>query len=249
MNVLAIGGSGIVGTLVLPTIMTEHRVRVFDLAPSAHTDVEFVSGNVTDYDAVRAATRGMDAVLYMAMGSQKWREWSGSESAFDVNVKGVHFALRAAAEAGIEHAVYCSTMSVFADLKSRYFPDEDVVPDEPNIYGFTKWIGEEVCRNAYRRWGLNVNALRLCLPVSIETWIEKVHFGEPSFMTAADDVGRAMLAALRFEGGFQTFMISGDYEEKIMSLAKARKLLGWAPLARPADQPAAAADGRTEKPE
>ncbi len=33
--------------------------------------------------------------------------------------------------------------------------------------------------------------------------------------------------------GFQAFMISGDYTQQVMHMAKAQRLLGWAPLARP----------------
>jgi len=43
----------------------------------------------------------------------------------------------------------------------------------------------------------------------------------------------AMSAALQYGDGFQAFMISGDYEQKIMNMAKAKRLLGWKPLARP----------------
>ena len=42
------------------------------------------------------AVKGMDAVVYMAMGSLNYDEWTGTESSFDVNVKGIHFALKAA---------------------------------------------------------------------------------------------------------------------------------------------------------
>ena len=47
-------------------------------------------------------------------------------------------------------------------------------------------------------------------------------------------MARALLAALAYRGcGFQAFMISGDYEQKLMNMSKARRLLGWEPLARP----------------
>jgi hypothetical protein len=32
-------------------------------------------------------------------------------------------------------------------------------------------------------------------------------------------------------------MISGDYEQKIMNMSKAKRLLDWEPLARPVRQP------------
>ncbi len=44
MQILAIGGSGIVGTLVLPALL------------------------VADYELLRRATGGTDALIYLAMG-------------------------------------------------------------------------------------------------------------------------------------------------------------------------------------
>jgi nucleoside-diphosphate-sugar epimerase len=233
MNVLLIGGSGLVGSLVTPTLLTKHKVRIFDLRPPQDARLEYLPGSLTNHEAVERAVQGMDALIYMAMGSLNWDEWPGTDSGFDANVKGLHFALKAAARAGMKQAVYTSSMSVYADLHHRYFSDEDITPDETALYGFTKWLGEEVCRNAVRRWGMNVNALRLCLPTAKETWLEQTQGGIPTIATEAEDVGRAMLAALEYRAGFQAFMISGDFEQKIMNMSKAKRLLGWEPLARP----------------
>lgn len=233
MRVLIIGGSGGVATLVIPILKTKHSLRVFDLRPPKDASLEYHPGNITDHEAVEQAMQGMDALIYMAMGSLDWDEWPGTDSGFDANVKGLHFALKAAAKAGIKQAVYTSSMSVYANLLSRYFPDEDITPDEKELYGFTKWLGEEVCKNAYRRWGMNINALRLCHPTAKEVWLEQTQTGMPTIATMDEDVARAMLAALEFQGGFQTFMISGDYEQKFMNMSKAKRLLRWEPLARP----------------
>jgi len=137
--------------------------------------------------------------------------------------------------AGVTQAVYTSSMSVYArNAAGRYMSDEDLTPDATHVYGFTKRLGEEVCRNAVREWGMDVNALRLFLPVADEKWIAEVPEGNPKIWTTASDTARAILAALTYSAGFQAFTISGDYEQKYMSLAKAKRCLGWEPLARPA---------------
>jgi nucleoside-diphosphate-sugar epimerase len=97
----------------------------------------------------------------------------------------------------------------------------------------SKRFGEEVCRNATRAWGMSVNALRLCFPTPDEEWLATAHAGTPTLATAAGDVAEALLAALAYRAGFQAFMISGDYEQKLLNMAKARRLLGWEPRARP----------------
>ena len=242
MRVLVIGGSGKVGSLVMPALARRHVIRVFDLSPPADASLEYCAGDVQDSDALARAAEGMEALLYMAMGPFRDHRCE-TQSAFDVNVKGVYLALDAAHRAGIAHAVYTSSMSVYHDLGSRYFDDESIPPDAREVYGFTKRLGEEVCANAAARWGMSVNALRLCHPMSEERWLAHTRAGMPTIATAAGDVARAILAALEYQGhGFQAFMISGDYEEKLMRMDKARRLLGWEPQARPHPQePASAA--------
>jgi hypothetical protein len=97
----------------------------------------------------------------------------------------------------------------------------------------TKFLGEEVCRFAVRNWHMHVNVLRLCWPLSIEDWQAQAYRGTPTPKTSADDLARALLAALQFRQGYQLFNLSGDYDLPIINLRKAKHLLHWAPLARP----------------
>lgn len=246
VKVLVVGGSGHVGGLVLPFLAARHEIVIFDLKPPRQdVAVRYIAGSVCDPEALAEAAHGMDALLYMAMG-RGWprtddprivAEWRANS--YDVNVKGVHLALLAAHRNGIGHAVFTSSMSVYQGIHKRQVEgDEDTPPDADDPYGFTKRLGEEVCRSACRTWGMSVNALRLCLPVSEERWHTEVKPGQATIMTTAEDTARALLAALEYRDGFQAFAISGDYNQERMSLEKARRLLGWEPLARPEESTA-----------
>jgi nucleoside-diphosphate-sugar epimerase len=234
LRVLVVGGSGLVGSLVLPMLAQQHTLRVFDLRPPSDPHWEYVAGSVGDIAALRRAAAGSDALLYMAMGHKEFATDLAVTTNFDVNVTGVYLALDAARRAGASHAVYTSSMSVYGgNLLTRFFPDEELTPDASDLYGLTKRFGEEVCRNATRAWGMSVNALRLCFPTPDLQWRATTRQGTPTIATAASDVARAIAAALAYRAGFQAFMISGDYEQKIMRMDQARRLLGWEPLARP----------------
>jgi nucleoside-diphosphate-sugar epimerase len=239
LRVLIIGGSGYLGTLVMPFLAQHHNLRVFDLRPPADFAVEYVQGDACDPMALAGTFLGMNAFVYMAMGSHPHVGGDGGRiearvTAFDVNVKGIHLALHAAHGAGIHHAVYTSSMSVYSGKGvGRIGADEDTPPDSTDACGFTKRLGEEVCRNACREWGMSVNVLRLYMPVLAEKWLAEARKGEPTPWTTAEDTARALLAALEYRAGFEAFTISGDYEQKLVSLAKAKRLLGWEPLARP----------------
>ncbi|HEU5102815.1 MAG TPA: NAD(P)-dependent oxidoreductase [Roseiflexaceae bacterium] len=236
MKVLVVGGSGYIGGMVLPALAEQHTLRVFDLRPPADAAWEYVAGSVGDLEALAGAATGVDALLYMAMGEKVYDTPSGITTNFDASVKGVYLALQAAHQAGAAHAVYTSSMSVYGgELLQRYFPDEEITPDASGLYGLTKRLGEEVCRNATRAWGMSVNALRLCFPTPDDEWLTTTRQGTPTIATSASDVARALLSALEYRAGFQAFMISGDYEQQLMNMSKARRLLGWEPLARPSD--------------
>jgi nucleoside-diphosphate-sugar epimerase len=236
MNILVVGGSGYIGGMVLPALAQLHTLRVFDLRPPANPGWEYVAGSIGDLEALARAAEGVDALLYMAMGEKVYDTPSGITTNLDANVKGVYLALYAAHQAGANHAVYTSSMSIYAgELTQRYFSDEEITPDASGLYGFTKRLGEEVCHNAARAWGMSVNALRLCFPTPDDEWRASTRQGTPTLATSASDVARVLLAALDYRAGFQPFTISGDYEQRIMDMSKARRLLGWVPLARPVD--------------
>lgn len=264
MRLLVIGGSGLVGGLVLPYLAEHHDVRVLDLKPPRDdVAVDYVPGDLRDVRLVARAVEGMDAILFMAMGPMAgWGTPDNARAHLEVAVPGLHTALRAAHDAGITHAVYTSSMSVYGEppaglpddpqaapgthdvvlddgapveasgSRERY-PDESVPPDATDYYGLAKRLGEEVCRNASEAWGMSVVALRLCHPVADADFPRTDHPRIRAICTSARDVARALLAALSRRGhGFEAFAISGDGGERLVTLTRAREVLGWTPLDR-----------------
>ena len=228
MKILIIGGAGYVGKLIIPLMKERHQLRVLDLIPPADVTVDFVQGEVNDQAALANAMTGVDGIVYLAMGKDEKGNIDSVGPAYDVNVKGVDRACRAAVTAGAKRFVYMSTLSVYGGGGDRVFKTEDEPPDSPTIYGFTKFLGEEVLRHFCLRHGLNGFALRLNWPVPNDKWEEanKTHPGCGA--TAGDDLARAVLAALECaHSGFDAVFITGDYEGRKFNPAKARRVLGW----------------------
>jgi nucleoside-diphosphate-sugar epimerase len=238
MRVMLAGGSGYVGTLVLPLLHRHHEIAVLDRRPPALDDVEYQAGDLADYDDLRRALTGRDAVVHCAMGRRDWDDPAGAADTFDVNVKSVHLTLLAAREVGVPHLVYVSTMSVYADLECRTL-DEQTPPDATDPYGLTKRLGEQVCAAAVQEWGLTVTVLRLAQPTPDAVWpawglpdpprMAHTRSGTPIDSTAATDVALAIHAALSYRKGCSTFHISGDRTAGLWSTARAAELLGWRP--------------------
>lgn len=235
MQLLIVGGSGKVGSLVLPHLAQHHDLRVFDLRPPrGDVDAEYVEGDIRDFDAVSAAMAGADALLFMAMGPvAPWGTPANARAHFDVAVPGLYLCLRAAREHGIEHAVYTSSMSVYREGGGRRYPDESIEPDAIEFYGFAKRLGEQICANAVDLGGPSVVALRLCHPIADDEFPATDNPVKAVIGTSARDTARAILAGLDYRRhGFEAFAISGDAAEQLVPIGRARDVLGWEPLDR-----------------
>jgi nucleoside-diphosphate-sugar epimerase len=233
---LLVGGSGYVGSMVTPYLREEHELRVFDIAPPKDSSVEYFAGSVNDGAAVRAALDGIEGVAYMAMG----RTPDGSydvrsiDSCYDLHVKGLHRVLDAARAGGLTRAVYTSSLSVHGSRHGGRVPNEDIPCDAPDLYGFTKWLGELVCEYFARAHGMTVISLRLHGPVTREEWQRRCRPGHPNPQVAAPDLASAISLGLTAPAaGFHTLSISGDYEGTIVNCARAKQVLGWEPKERP----------------
>lgn len=232
MRVLVIGGGGLVGGLILPKLTEKHVVTVFDLRPP-ELEVPYQQGDVTDYRAVRKAMRDQQAVVFLAMGPKDFPDRPESAIAqFDVAVTGLYTVLRAAGDENVRHAVYASSMSVYAtDVKNRErFPDESVPADAVDSYGLAKRLGEDVCRAACAN-GMSVISLRLCFPTPPEDWDQPGDDPSSVIATSAADTARAFLLALERQGhGYEAFAISGDNQGRLVNIERARTVLGWQPF-------------------
>lgn len=243
MRLLVVGGAGRVASMVLPYLSARHRIRIFDLHVPAAPDPswEVCVGTLDDFDAVRKAAAGCDALLFMAMNNKRpWGELPAVVSAYDVNVRGLHLAHWAAHLEGVRRVVVTSSMTVYAPRPAgERYPDEAVPADAEEFYGFTKHLGEEVSRNAAQRFGQTVTSLRLCFPwpddapppapTDDRAGVEGPAFRAATF-TRARDVASAILLALEHEhAGWEVFAISGDPDQRVIPTEKARRELGWTP--------------------
>jgi dihydroflavonol-4-reductase len=148
--ILVTGGAGFLGGwLVERLAKTGETVRVFDL-PMADVsrlpkdNVEFARGDIRDRQAVREAVKGCRHVYHLAGNPQLW---TPNADDFDaVNRQGSVNVLEAAADAGAERILHCSTESI---LGLKVGEDADVMTFHPKLedmigdYCRSKLLGEE----------------------------------------------------------------------------------------------------------
>jgi dihydroflavonol-4-reductase len=168
---LVTGASGFVGSAVArAAIARGHRVRVMvrptsDRRNLAGLDVEVVTGDLTDPASLARAVAGCRYLLHVAAD---YRIWVPDPAAMlRANVDGTLAILRAGQAAGIERAVYCSSVAALGLTKDGSPADETTPGDEAGLIGVykrSKYLAEQAVL-ALARQGQDVVIVNPAAPV------------------------------------------------------------------------------------
>jgi dihydroflavonol-4-reductase len=162
MLALVTGATGFVGANLVEALTTHGwqaralRRRSSSLKALHGLSYEDALGDVTDYEALLAATRGVDAVFHVAAVATYWR--SDMQQMYHVNVEGTRNVLRAAQTNGVKRVVVTSSSASIGRAPFGQSVDEtarfNLQPHEYH-YGYTKVLAEGVVAE-FVRDGLDV---------------------------------------------------------------------------------------------
>jgi UDP-glucose 4-epimerase len=244
-QVLVTGGAGFIGsTLVRSLLERGDHVRVFDdLSTGARehlggTDVEVVSGDVRDVDALTAACAGRDTVFHLAAGAGVVDSIENPLGNFDVNARGTLVALWAAKQAGAERFVFSSSNAPLGDNAYPASEDKPVAPLSP--YGAGKATGEAYCSAFHGAYGMNAVAVRFSNAYGprsagktnvIPLFIRRILAGEPltiygdgtqtrDFVYVTDLANGLIRAATTPGAGGEIFQLASGVETSLNGLVE-----------------------------
>ncbi|GAA5512842.1 uronate dehydrogenase [Deinococcus carri] len=160
-RILITGAAGQVGTALreglrghFPIIrLTDNR----DLG-EAQPGEELVRADLTDFDQVRAAMEGVDAVIHLGGIPDE----DTYERIRDVNIDGTYNVLEAARQAGVTRVAFASSIHAvgFYPRSEKVSPDMPVRPD--TYYGVSKVFGEALGRMYFEKHGVAFVGVRIC---------------------------------------------------------------------------------------
>lgn len=191
-RILVTGGAGFVGANLVRRVGGRCAVRVLDSGVAGSTnvlpgEVELVTADIRDGEAVRRALTGVGAVVHLAAAGNVVDSVRDPHANFDVNVRGSLAVLDAARDAGVERIVVASTGGAL--MGNAPGPvDEDTVPRPLSPYGASKAAMEAYCHAYAGSYGLRTVILRfanLYGPLSahkkgvVSTFFRALHRGEP----------------------------------------------------------------------
>ncbi|MCJ7550590.1 MAG: NAD(P)-dependent oxidoreductase [Anaerolineae bacterium] len=135
--------------------------RVAEIPAGPGQDV--VVAELTDYDAVLAATVGVDAVVHLAADTRGAAPWG---SVLPNNIEATYHVFEAAREAGVGKVVYASTHHVcgyaLGEDGACGTPGLPAAPVRPDsLYAVSKAFAEALGRYYVDRFGMSVICLRI----------------------------------------------------------------------------------------
>ena len=158
-KVLVTGASGKVGRNLIPALIGGgFSVRaVQNRTPVEAGGVEVVTGSVSDWDFVRSAVEGVDAICHLATTKED------RDGFIDVSVRGTFNLLDAAKESGTKQFILAggdAALGIFYYENPQPLASEAPLRAYPGYYAFSKVL-EEVMTNQYAiQYGLGVTVMR-----------------------------------------------------------------------------------------
>ncbi|MFZ2356996.1 MAG: NAD(P)-dependent oxidoreductase [Candidatus Omnitrophota bacterium] len=158
-RVLITGGTGYLGTYLANYLFSKgFSVRIFDLLECRDNDytgkVEFVKGDVRNYDLLSDATKEVDYVVHAAAAAP----YRDSRTIYSIAIQGTLNIFKASEKNGVDRVVYISSTAVYGFQKEM--PIKETAPClGVGSHAESKKIAENICAS-YRKDGMVVPVLR-----------------------------------------------------------------------------------------
>lgn len=167
-KILVTGASGFIGSHLCERLAHENELVALDdfsIGPrenlaslEGREGVRILRADITDLDACRNATRGVDVVFHLAISCLR-TSLGNPQQSHDVNAGGSLQVCRAAQEAGVERFVYVSSSEIYGTAAT--VPMAESHPCKPmTVYGASKLAGELYALAYHRTYGLPVSVVR-----------------------------------------------------------------------------------------
>ena len=164
---LVTGGAGFIGShLAEELVRRGHRVRIVDSLITGKrsniehiSPVEFIEGDLADFDVARRAVDGCDYVLHQAAIPSVPRSVKDPITSNRANVDATLNVLVASRGAGVKRVVFAGSSSVYGDAPALP-KHEGMVPNPLSPYALQKLVGEQYMQMFTRLYGLETVTIR-----------------------------------------------------------------------------------------
>ncbi len=164
-KIVVTGGAGRLGRYVTETLRQRSDLTVLDKIAVQLPNVRSVEADVTDYNALKQAFTGREAVLHLAAIPNP--RIAPADVTFRINVQGTFAVLQAAEDCGVKRVVVASSDAALGlhynppGYGPQYLPIDEDHPLRPvEFYSLSKECTESICRSYANRGKLEVIIIR-----------------------------------------------------------------------------------------
>lgn len=230
MNVLILGGNGLLGPYVVDVLSHNHKLRITDINDIEDTSHEYLKVDVSNLEQVLKVTNGMDAIINLSVVRPD------RQLAFDVNALGCYNVMVAAAKCGINRVINTGPPFIYGTQSLTHFNLNPDVPSQSGtaLYTCTKSIGHEICRVFARHHKIWVMTMMFG---SFRNPCDESEFGNgltTQFIQTYPDAARVFQSALEVEldtlpSRCELFNVCSDVPGSKYINEKTKRVLGWYP--------------------
>jgi nucleoside-diphosphate-sugar epimerase len=166
-KVVVTGGCGFIGShLAAKLVDLGAQVTIIDNLSTGFeeniknikSDVTFIKKSITDMDACLEATKGAEVIFHLAAFISVPLSLEEPRLCHEANIDGTFNLLEAARINGVKRLVFSSSSAVYGPTEERCAETNPTNPKSP--YGFSKLIGEELCKQYTTNFGIETVMLR-----------------------------------------------------------------------------------------
>jgi UDP-glucose 4-epimerase len=165
LRVVVTGGSGKLARCLIPEIIHEHDVLLYDKQLADKKRPLFVQGEITDMNKLSKVFQGAKVVIHLAARRSRYNHLP--MEVMETNTSGTFCVLEAARRANVKKIIFSSSDAVLGMAQSEtefppeYLPIDEKHPLRPqDPYGISKFLGESMCRCYAAGFNIDIIALR-----------------------------------------------------------------------------------------
>lgn len=274
MKALITGGAGFIGSHLTASMVEKgHEVIVLDnllrgnkIEKDVMKNIQFVEGNVLDFDLVTKLTKGVDQIFHLAaiLGVDIVADFPVETMETEIN--GTQNIVKAALHNNVGKIIYASTSGVYGHSAIEKMVDENITIDPRTSYAMAKRYNEIYLKAIYEQKGLeslslrffNVYGPRQDQRMVIPRFFEQALKGEPitvfgegkqtrDFTSVEETIFSMEQLALKSSGA-EIYNIANETELNILELAiYIKEITGSHSEIRQIDSPAKRYDYEVER--
>lgn len=250
-KILITGGAGFIGSHLTAYLVKEgNQVVVLDnllrgnkIESDIFEQIEFVNGDVRDFDTVLKLSKGCDQIYHLAAVLGVDIVADNPVETMDTEVIGTRNVINAALENNVKKVIYASTSGVYGHSAIEKSVDEEIMIDPRTSYAMAKRYNEIYLKAVHEEKGLesvslrffNVYGPRQDQRMVIPRFFEQAVNNEPITVfgnglqtrdfTHVDETIKATVLLAEKARGSEIFNIANGTELNILELAEHIKLI------------------------